>query len=641
MHDYFKGYVPTEEKKSKISFKNTKDLLTLEEAQKHKEFAGVLADDSMFIDIDDFEQSEILLNIVKAMKLNCTVLRTSRGKHFYFKNKTVNQNHTKIYLAVGLLADIKTGKKASYGVLRIGGKDREILHDCDEMQELPKWLTPLKGVDIDFVEVEEGRRNQTLFNYVLTLTSFDFTKRQARECIRLINGYVLKDPLPDDELEVILRDGAFPKDVFYKDKVFLFDKFALALKNNCNIIKIDNQLHLYQGGIYVSGKQKLEYEMLRMYPQMNRSKRGEVFDYLSVIIQEESEPISANLIAFRNGVYDIVKDTLLPFSPDYIITNRIDWDYNPNAKSPVVDEVLDNVSCRDPQIRALLEEIAGYCFYRRNELGKSFILTGDRSNGKSTYLDMIRNMLGKRNVSALDLADLNERFRAVGIFGKLANIGDDIGDEYIPTTNMFKKMVTGSEITVERKGEDAFDFVPYAKLLFSANNVPRLGRGKDAGAIKRRLIIVPFEARFDPDSPNFRPFIKDELKTQESMEYLIMLGIAGLKRVLTSNRFTESEKVNRSVEEYEEINNPILGFFKELLADDLKIENEPTAMVYKQYVAYSRRNGLHDISQVEFSRQVRRHLGYQAVLKRLPGMKPQRVFVKKETAEAAGSTNYR
>ena len=633
MLDYFKGYVPTHRKKSKISFKgiNPKGLLTLNEAKKHKEYAGVLADDVIFFDVDDYEQSEVLLNIVKDMKINCTVIETSRGKHFYFKNKGILQNYQGVSLAIGIKADIKIGKKASYGVIHIGGKDRKILHDCKEAQEIPKWLTPLKGINIDFMDLGEGSgRNQTLFNYILTLTSYDFTKRAAKDCIRLINKYMLKEPLDDDELEIILRDGAFPKDVFYKDRAFLFDKFALALKNNCNIIKIDRQLHIYQNGIYVSGKQKLEFEMLKMYPQMNRSKRNEVYEYLNVLIQEETETIGANLIAFRNGVYNVQTDTLMPFSPDYIITNRIDWDYNPEAYDPVVDEVLDNVSCKDPQIRALLEEIAGYCFYRRNELGKSFILTGDKNNGKSTFLDMVRHVLGKQNVSALDLSDLNERFRAVGVFGKLANIGDDIDDSYVPTTNIFKKMVTGSEITVERKGEDAFDFVPYAKLLFSANSVPRMGRGKDAGAIKRRIIIVPFEAKFDPSDPDFKPFIKDELRKQEAMEYLIILGIAGLKRVLLSNSFTESEKTRRSVEEYEEANNPILGFFKELEAEESKIENEPTAAIYKLYQAYCRRNKLQDLSNIEFSRQIGRHFGFKAVLKRLPGMKPQRVFVKNE-----------
>ena len=49
-------------------------------------------------------------------------------------------------------------------------------------------------------------RNQALFNYILTLTSNDFSVDDTRECIRILNRFVLKEPLSDDELEVILRD---------------------------------------------------------------------------------------------------------------------------------------------------------------------------------------------------------------------------------------------------------------------------------------------------------------------------------------------------------------------------------------------------------------------------------------------------
>ncbi len=80
----------------------------------------------------------------------------------------------------------------------------------------------------------------------------------------------------------------------------------------------------------------------------------------------------------------------------------------------------------------LLEECIGYCFYRRNELSKSFILTGTGSNGKSTFLDMVRNVLGNNYVS-LDIDELSEQSvleqRRVRV--NFANIGDDISDEFL------------------------------------------------------------------------------------------------------------------------------------------------------------------------------------------------------------------
>lgn len=132
-----------------------------------------------------------------------------------------------------------------------------------------------------------------------------------------------------------------------------------------------------------------------------------------------------------------------------------------------------------------MEECIGYCFFRQNELSKSFILTGSGSNGKSTFLDMIKNVLGRQNYVALDLDELSERFSTSSMFGKLANIGDDISDEFLQgkALSQFKKLVSGNDVKGENKGQDVFFFRPTVKLLFSANEIPRM-RNRGFGAIK-------------------------------------------------------------------------------------------------------------------------------------------------------------
>ena len=467
-------------------------------------------------------------------------------------------------------------------------------------------------------------RNQSLFNYILTLQSNDFTVEEARETIRIINKFVLKVPLSDDEIETILRDDAFKKPVFFMGSTFLFDKFATYIKNNNHIIKINNQLHLYRDGIYVSGLSEIESEMIKHIPQLNRAKRTEVLAYLDIMIRDSVKAEDANLIAFENGLYDIVDDSFIEFTPDHIITNKIRWKYNPAAYSELADKTLNKISCNDPQIRALLEEAIGYCFYRRNELGKAFILTGDKSNGKSTFLSMVQCLLGDENIASLDLKELGDRFKTAELFGKLANIGDDIGDEFIANAAIFKKLVTGDRVSAERKGQNPFEFNNYSKFLFSANNIPRI---KDkTGAVQRRLIIIPFDATFSASDPDFNPNIKHLLKTEEVMQYLINLGIQGLKRVLLNRAFTSSTKVQKELDEYEEQNNPILGFFRECEDEDFKIENEPTNKVYKRYQEYCIANSLQPMSNIEFSKQVNRILNFKIVDKKINGKK-FRIFV--------------
>ena len=122
----------------------------------------------------------------------------------------------------------------------------------------------------------------------------------------------------------------------------------------------------------------------------------------------------------------------------------------------MADKTLNKIACDDPAIRALLEEAIGYCFYRRNELGKAFILTGDKSNGKSTFLSMVQTLLGDENIASLDLKELGDRFKTAEMFGKLANIGDDIGDEFIANPAIFKKLVTGGTGISRTQGAKSF-----------------------------------------------------------------------------------------------------------------------------------------------------------------------------------------
>ena len=268
--------------------------------------------------------------------------------------------------------------------------------------------------------------------------------------------------------------------------------------------------------------------------------------------------------------------------------------------------------------------------YRRNELGKAFILIGDKSNGKSTFLHVVKNMLGDSNIASLDLKELGDRFKTAELFGKLANIGDDIGDEFIANASVFKKLVTGDRVNVERKGQDPFEFNNYAKFLFSANNIPRM---KDkTGAVQRRLVIVPFDAKFTPSDPDFRPFIKDELCEQGSMEYLIRLGLDALKRVLTNATFTTSSRVQGQLDEYEQNNNPIIGFIQEIGLDE--IVNETTKTVYRKYKEYCIANNFQALSNIEFSRQITKRCGLTVVDKWISRIGKCRVFAEEKDGDS-------
>lgn len=614
----YKGYTKNKGKKPLDKLKGVTEFRTLDEVQQFDSYGGVLTDDAILIDIDSLDQSEIMMQIVEEYQLNCQVTRTEKGRHFTFKNSGVTMCGTGKKLACGLTADIKVGGKNTVECLKIDGNERFIEWEYmdDDDSRLPKWLHPV-NTSVDLFDMEEGDgRDSTLYGYILTLTNAGFSMEETRETISIANKFVLKDSLSEEDIERITRDDAFPEETFYRGKVFLHNNFATFLKNNNRICRINGQLHVYKNGVYVPGARDIEAAMLKYIPAMKAAQRVEVLKYLEIIC-DEVQSADANLIAFKNGIYDIVNDTMIDFSPDIVITNKIPWDYDPAAYSELVDKTFNKIACFDPAIRALLEESIGYSFYRRNEMSKSFFLTGQGSNGKSTFIDILNNVVGEHNKSSLGLEELDERFSIATLANKLINTGDDISDEFWNgrSTANFRKLVSGNEVKAEFKGQDAFFMKPYAKFFFSANALPRI-RSKGFEAIKRRLVIIPFNAKFSKSDPDYDAYIIYKLRTEEAMKYVIRIGIEGLKRVLTDG-FTTSEKVEKEIEDYELENNPILLWVQEFTLE--KIVNQPTKNIHKAYRMFCVENGFSEMTLSTFSKELSRRYGLNVKRVRING----------------------
>lgn len=615
-----KGYVKGKGKGASEKFKGV-PLRTFEEVQQFDSYGGVINDGVVLIDVDNMEQADILMDIVEDLQLDCQVYQTSKGMHFMFKCDVPLKCKTGTKLACGLTADIKTA--GNYHALKVDGVVREIIYDINEGEEyktkLPKWLLPISS-KVDFFNMEEGEgRDSSLYSYILTLTNNGFSKEESKECIGIINKYILKDSLSQDDIERITRDDAFPEETFYDGKKFLHNNFAEFLKNNNHIKRINGQLHIYKDGVYVVGKREIESQMVHYIPSMKDSQRSEVLKYLEIICPSNMEVADARYIAFNNGIFDITTKTLSDFNPDFILTNKIPWDFDKDAYSELADSTLDNLACGDEQIRSLLEECVGYCFYRRNEMSKAFILTGSGANGKSTFLDMVKNILGSKNYSALDLEELDERFSVATLGGVLANIGDDISDGFLQGKAIanFKKIVSGNQVKAEIKNDPNIFFVkPYAKILMSANNLPRIRSG-GSDAVMRRLVIIPFNANFTKDSEGYDPYITYKLKDEEVMKYVIQLGLKGLERVLNKNEFAESEKVKKELEEFETSNNPIILFLQE--HDPEEFDNEPTRDVHAMYRVFCIENGFAEMTLQNFSKELKKRCNLDVKRIRIDG----------------------
>jgi len=267
----------------------------------------------------------------------------------------------------------------------------------------------------------------------------------------------------------------------------------------------------------------------------------------------------------------------------------------------------------------LLFEIIGYTLYPRYDLHKAIMLVGDGSNGKSTFLRLVKTILGPRNVSSIalqDLVDPEKRFTIAELYHKLANIYADLPSTALRETGKFKILTGEDAITVDRKFKDPITFVNYAKLIFSANELPEVH--DTTHAFWRRWIVVEFPNRFEKD-----PTFFDRTFTEDEIEGIILVSLLAFRNAWLRRKFSFEE----SEQDYRELwlrkTNSIYAFISDLLSGKLEEtlgvkgyrdpnSKEDRDYVYNLYTAYCDLEEREALSKRDFTIEMEK-LGFKLV----------------------------
>ena len=194
-----------------------------------------------------------------------------------------------------------------------------------------------------------------------------------------------------------------------------------------------------------------------------------------------------------NGLLEANSPKLMPHTPDFLSPVQLPVRYDPQAECPAIDKFVEQTFPADSLVIAY--EIPAWLMTPDTSIQRAVLAVGAGSNGKSTYLSMITTFLGRRNCAAVSLHKLEaDRFSVARLVGRLANICPDLPGTDLQSTSMLKSVTGGDVIQGERKFADAFEFEPYARLVFSANSLPRSSYASPA--FFRRWLVLPFEQRF-------------------------------------------------------------------------------------------------------------------------------------------------
>jgi len=360
--------------------------------------------------------------------------------------------------------------------------------------------------------------------------------------------------------------------------------------------------YFYDHGVYEAREDLAAFAAVRSF-MLRTAKSVDINDaekQWRSAIRKQVREINANpyIINVKNGLLNVLDGSFREHTTEYFSTVQINANYCPTATCPQFLQFLSSI-LPESEI-PLIQEIFGYLLIPVNKAQKSFVFVGAANAGKSTLLSIAQDvLLGSDNVSNIPWQSLGERFNKAELFGKLANIFADLPSKNIDDGGMFKSLTGEDSISAERKNKDPFNYRPYARLLFSCNDIPKNYADRSDG-FYRRLIII----RFDKAVPQNKrdPNLRERVATEA--DGIFMWALLGLVRLMRNNYiFTETPRTTGEVTRYKTECNSALTFIAECCAVSPDASC-PRAELYTRYKDYCSQNGYKAQSNAVFNKEL-------------------------------------
>jgi putative DNA primase/helicase len=307
-------------------------------------------------------------------------------------------------------------------------------------------------------------------------------------------------------------------------------------------------------------------------------------------------------INLKNGVFNIDKSTMEPHSSEFGFRYELPYGYDESAKCPRFKKFLEEITLGRKDMERVLIEFMGYSLANGLCLAeKALILYGSGSNGKSTFMDVLKALAGSDNYSSLSLTALNRDTKRYMIDGKLFNIGEETNVKALSDSEVFKTMVTGGEIDVKKLFVQDYVIKNRCKLIMACNELPKSSDRSDG--LYRRMLLVPFNAKFTEakKDANIREKLFEELP---GIFNLAIQGYRDLKR--NQWKFSRSKNLEIALDEYKIENDNILLWNKENLEwtgdeGDIVFKHE----LHESYKRMCDEDGYFPVNKISFFKSIK------------------------------------
>lgn len=487
--------------------------------------------------------------------------------------------------------------------------------------------------------VSKGHRHDTIFRYACRLMGDNpegrFPASIGLDILRRYNQNKLSDPVEDEfcvrvinqACEYASKETGIPaekiaelgfsgikqkclselapletKDYQDENKTFNPNKYAQKLMQNY-FFRTDKKtelMYVYDlktGVWYPEGEIFIHVSLVENLGQeVKPHYLPDVIFYIKGVTYQDLQE-TPKLIALENGILNVVTHERLDPNPGYFILSKIRVKYDVTADCPKIKDFLKDVF-GEQQLLALQEAI-GYTLLKEMPFHKAFMLIGDGSNGKSTFLNLLQRFIGKENFSNVTLQELcYNRFASANLYGKMANISADLPKTAIETAGRFKMLTGGDTVSAEFKHKNAFQFVNISKMWYSCNEFPQTT--EDTLAYVRRWKIFNCNNIFLGEKCD--PFIIEKLTTPEELSGFLNYALEGLKRLLENGKFSINETEESLRDNILKLSNPTKAFLESQTEKSQKSKDYiPEAELYSKFILYCDKENLPTVRKGQFT----------------------------------------
>ena len=412
-------------------------------------------------------------------------------------------------------------------------------------------------------------------------TAEERTEMSMGDLVALLTDCVYMNPARPDEAVCIDR----PRVVHaLMDRLHI--KTSVKSDRKKGILIFNNGRYDSDGDLII--EKLLGYAFLDFTTPMGKSlystaEKNQILDRIRELTPTLDNKFDSDLkiINMENGLYNWRSGEFSSHDSEYLSRIQIPVEYDPDAKCPTIETFFETVFKAD-DVPKIIEFIA-YSLYRKYSIQKAFVLLGPGGTGKSTFTDILAAFLGDENTFSISPQDLiKDRFAAADFYRKLLNIVPDVGNEKLTQTAVIKTL-TGhkDKVRAQRKYQDPFDFINFAKMMFGMNELPET-TDKTSGWY-RRIEIIRMDHVLKENE--FSKEFLDKLTSPAELSGLFNLAIKTLPDLLERGSFTNETSREETAEDYEALSNPMEYFCDNFLinAPGKQITKED---LFQEYVAF-------------------------------------------------------